>query len=307
MSRTIALTGASGLIGTAVLRRLAQLPATHVLAISRSRPLISAPNVEWIETCLSEIGARHWNARRAESLDVLLHLGAFTPKSGKDRNRVDEIYIANVVGTHNLLSTLPETPRRIVFCSTLDVYAPEAFSRPIDESSPTGPEGLYGASKLFGEALVRAIAERSGAEHVVLRLGHVYGPGEGRYLKLIPETIRRVLAGRPPRIVGDGRERRDFLYVDDAAEALVRAVSAPVGAAPVINVASAESHEVHEVVDLIADLAGYTGPPEKLPAAGVPRSIIFDTELMRRVLGDWPLTALEEGLRYEIAWFRENT
>ena len=57
------------------------------------------------------------------------------------------------------------------------------------------PINLYGASKLFGEALARAFAGRSGTEHVALRLGHVYGPGEGSYLKLIPETIRRVLAG----------------------------------------------------------------------------------------------------------------
>lgn len=304
MARTIALTGASGFIGSAVLRKLVQLPSTQVLAVSRSRPPISAPNVKWIEACLSGMAGAHWPV--GDGLDALLHVGAFTPKAVQDRNRAEDIYTANISGTHTLLRSLPRPPRRVVFCSTLDVYAPEAFSRPVTEAARTAPDGLYGASKLFGEALVKSFAEETGAEQVALRLGHVYGPGENRYVKLIPETIRRVLAGRSPRIAGDGRERRDLLYVDDAAEAIVRAVSAPIGAAPVINVASGESHEVHEVVELIADLAGYTGPLEKLPAAGAPRSIVFDTGLMRRVLGDWPLTALEVGLRYEIAWFKES-
>jgi UDP-glucose 4-epimerase len=306
MDKTIAVTGASGFIGTSVLRKLAQLQSTRILAISRSRPTALAPNVEWIESCLSKISAKLWDACGVQRLDGLIHLGAFTPKSGADRNRVEEIYIANIVGSHALLSSLPSAPSRIVFCSTLDVYAPEAFSCPIAESAPTGPEGLYGASKLFGEALVRAFAEQSGAAHVALRLGHVYGPGEGRYRKLIPETIRRVLAGQPPRIVGDGRERRDFLYVDDAAEAIVRAMSTPLDATPVINVASGTSYEVREVAALISAQAGYAGRAENLPATAAPRSIAFDTGLMERVLGRWTLTALEDGLKREIAWFREN-
>jgi UDP-glucose 4-epimerase len=304
VARTIALTGASGFIGTAVLRKLARLPETNVLALSRSPPAVSLPNVKWIEACLSRMEGRYWPLDAG--FDALLHVGAFTPISSDDRNRVDEIFRANVSGTHALLRSLPSPPRRIVFCSSLDVYAPDAFSRPATEAAHTAPEGLYGASKLFGEALVRAIAEETGAEQVTLRLGHVYGPGEDRYVKLIPETIRRVLAGRPPGVVGDGRERRDFLYVDDAAEAIVRAISAPVAAVPVINVASGESHEVREVVRLIAGLAGYAGPFETLPAHGAPRSIVFDTGLMHRVLGEWPLTALQDGLRQEIAWFRES-
>ena len=298
------MTGASGFIGTALLRRLTQLPSTEILAIARSRPTITAPNVTWIQVCLSSIASRHWPG--SGRFDVLLHVGAFTPKSGADRNRVEEIYKANVSGTYHLLRSLPQPPRRIVFCSSLDVYAPDAFSRPVTEAARTSPEGLYAASKLFGEALVKAFAEDAGAEQVTLRLGHVYGPGEGRYMKLIPESIRRALAGLPPRIVRDGLERRDFLYVDDAVEAIVRAMSVPVEEAPIINVASGKSFEVRDVARRIADLAGYTGALESLPTAAASRSIAFDTSLMRRVLGDWPLKTLEDGLRQEIAWFRES-
>ena len=73
---------------------------------------------------------------------------------------------------------------------------------------------------MFGEGLAAVFARTAGTEHVTLRFGHVFGPGEERYAKLVPETIRRVLSERPPRIAGDGSETRDLLYVDDAAEAL---------------------------------------------------------------------------------------
>ena len=113
----------------------------------------------------------------------------------------------------------------------------------MDERSPVGPLGLYGLSKLFGEGLVDAYSRSVGTECLTLRLGHIFGPGEERYAKLVPETIRRVLANQPPRIAGDGGEQRDLLYVDDAAEALARSCTAPLNGARIINVARGASHQ----------------------------------------------------------------
>jgi UDP-glucose 4-epimerase len=308
VTKTIAVTGATGFIGSAVIRRLAAMPDHRIVALCRVRPAASGhEDIRWIESALEELRPSHWEVPGATSLDAVLHLAAFTPKRSADRDRADEIIRTNIVGLQALLASLRHPPRRLVFGSTLDVYAPAAFDGVVDERSPVGPVGLYGLSKLFGEGLVASYARAAGVEHVTLRIGHVYGPGEERYAKLIPETIRRLLAGAPPRVSGDGQDRRDLLYVDDAAEALVRACVAPLGGVNTINLARGESHSIAEVVTLLAGCVGYDGPLERMPASAGAHSTVFDTTLMRRVLGPLAFTPLRDGLTREMAHARAAT
>jgi len=306
MGDVVVITGASGFVGSTVLRRMQHAGATRVIGLARAPKSGTGGQFEWLQACLSELSTRHWDTAGVTKVDLLLHIGAYTPKAAVDRDAADEIVKSNVLGTHALLNSLPEAPKRIVFCSTLDVYADSAFAQPIHEGSATGPAGLYGASKLFGESLVRAYAERKHVEHVCLRLTHVYGPGEDQYKKLIPETIRRILAHEAPRLYGDGCERRDLLYVDDAAEAIIRAGTVAAAAGKVINVASGVSLEVAEIVDLIGKQTNYRGEIESHPRAQTPHSIQFDVSLMRRTLGSWAFVPLAEGLRREISWVREK-
>jgi UDP-glucose 4-epimerase len=286
VNKVVVVTGASGFIGSAVMRQLSTKDGCQALGLSRSSNDALPPHVKQI--------------------DALIHLAAYTPKSGADRDQRDEIVSSNVASFHRLLQSLPTVPKRVVFCSSLDVYAEDAFERSVDELARTAPAGLYGASKLFGESLTRAYAEQAGCEHVVLRLGHIYGPGESRYRKLVPETIRRVLRGQPPRQYGEGRDLRDLLYVGDVAEAIVRAATLPLGDKYVINIASGKSVEIRRIVQLISEIAGYRGPIEQHASASRPLSIEFDTRLMRETLGLWPTVSLEDGLHREVAWFREQ-
>jgi UDP-glucose 4-epimerase len=304
--RTFAVTGARGFIGAATLRKLASLPDAQVVAIARSRPSeVADQNVRWIESRLEDLRPSYWQVAESMTFDAVIHLAAFTPKIAADRDRAQEIISANIVGMQSLLASLPHPPRRLVFCSTLDVYSRDAFERVVDEQSPIGPVGLYGLSKLLGEGLAESYARSAGTEHITLRIGHVYGPGEERYTKLVPETIRRLLSGQSPRIVGDGDDRRDLLYVDDAAEALARSCIATLGGVRTINIARGESYPILDVVNTIAELVGYHGTPEHLPRSTDAHSTVFDTSLMARVLGAWAFVPLAEGLKREIARFRD--
>jgi UDP-glucose 4-epimerase len=295
-------------VGAATVRTLARSPDTRVIALARSRPAGDArQNVDWVECALEELTPSHWPFTASTAVDALVHLAAFTPKNAGERDRARDIIDTNVVGMRALLASLPSPPRRLVFCSTLDVYAPAAFDGVVDERSPIGPVGLYGLSKLFGEGLAESYARSAGIEHVTLRLGHVYGPGEERYAKLVPETIRRLLAGTPPRIAGDGRDTRDLLYVDDAAEALARSCVAPLGDSHTINIARGESYPIHDVVDTIATLIGYQGPVERVPRSTDAHSTVFDTSLMTQVLGSWTFVPLVDGLRQELAEFNATS
>jgi UDP-glucose 4-epimerase len=112
-----------------------------------------------------------------------------------------------------------------------------------------------------------------------------------------------VLANQPPRIAGDGAERRDLLYVDDVVEALARACTAALNGVRTINVARGASQSILEIIDTIAAVAGYRGAPERLPRPADAYSTVFDTSLMRRVLGEWTFVSLTEGLRRELTQF----
>jgi len=308
VTRTFVVTGARGFVGAAVVRRLADDPDTRIIAVARSRPPGATDRqVQWIESSLEDLRPSHWPLTESSAPDALVHLAAYTPKIAADRDRAQEIISANVVGTQALLTSLRYPPRRLVFCSTLDVYSPSAFAQTIDERSAIGPLGLYGLSKLFGEGLIDSYARSAGIEHVTLRLGHIYGPGEERYAKMVPETIRRVLAGKAPRIAGDGSDTRDLLYVDDAAQALIRSCTVPLHGVRVINIARGESHSILEVVSTIAGLIGYQGVLEQLPRATEAHSTRFDTSLMTRVLGAWTFVPLAEGLNREIEQFQRTS
>ena len=169
----------------------------------------------------------------------------------------------------------------------------------IDEASPVGPASLYGASKLFCEEMVRAWANRVEAPFAILRYGHIFGPGEEAYAKLIPQVIRRLLRGEAPVVWGDGTTTRDFLYVHDAVEATLRAVDHPASLEP-INVVRGAAVSIGETVELLAQLTSFAGEVRYLLDKPSGISLRFDSTRMLSCLGTWPLVSLEEGLRREI-------
>lgn len=231
--------------------------------------------------------------------DLVIHAAAATPKA-RGYQEVDAIVHTNVRGTHALLSSLDPSVRRVVYISTIDVYAPPVDARPLDEHASLGPSGVYAATKLLGETLVAQRCEELDIESCILRLGHLYGPGEESYEKFVPQFIKQLARGRPPTIVGDEGTLRDLLYVEDAVEAVVRGSSVPAAAGRTLNVAG-RSYSVGEVLDTLIAIFGYVGPVRRRDAGVAVGSLRFSQRAMTELLGAWPLTELETGLRREVA------
>jgi nucleoside-diphosphate-sugar epimerase len=303
-ARTVLVTGAAGFIGSRLVARLRQDETTRVVILTRSEAAAAIPGVTTVRASLERLTPRHWQEQGVGAFDVVFHLGGFIPKSAADGDRVAEVYRDNLLGTRALLESLVEPPGRVVFASTVDVYAPPADGRPLDESSPLGPENLYGASKLFCERLVRAHCRRSGSAHALLRYGHIFGPGEERCGKLIPATIRALLRGEPVALHGDGLAERDYLFVDDAVEATLRAAASSSAELGPINVARGASVTIREVAALLLRLVGRGGSVDYLPDRPRGRSYRIDAGAMFAEFGRWPLTALEDGLRIEVEHLR---
>ena len=307
----VLVTGASGFIGQHLVRRLLRDANAEILGLARSlsnekatRLWGSVARLKPLQGDLSMLDRSFWNQHEIDQIDYVFHLGAFTPKSHADFNKFDVIYKSNLLGTQRLLQSLPSIPKSVIYASTLDVYAPLAGNGILTEDSPIAPVSVYGASKFFGETLVKLYAQQYGARYAILRYGHIYGPGEEAYKKLIPETIRKVLAGESPVLYGDGSTERDFLYIEDVVEATLRAAISPYPQLGPINIVRGESVPIYKVVEQIIECCRSSVQITYLKDRPAGRSLRFDNSRMFKVLGRWPLVSLEDGLRAEVKHFR---
>jgi len=305
--KTLLVTGATGFIGTHLVERLRQVAGARLVLVSR-RAVAQATRKDetWVAADLRTLSPATWRAAGIGHLDFVFHLGSFTPKSAAQANEIQPILHDNLEGTWALLESFPSVPERLVLASTLDVYAPPADGVVLSERSPCSPAGLYGTSKLFVEQMAAAHARARGYSLAILRYGHIFGPGEDAYGKLIPQAIRQMVAGQAPAVYGDGGAERDFLYVGDAVEAAVRAALADRAALGPVNVVRGESHPIRHVVETLAGAVGFPGRIAYLRNEPRGPSLRFDNARMRELLGEWPLVPLEEGLYHEVQSVRRT-
>ena len=257
----------------------------------------------WLTGELEQLTSEYWQAHAVCHIDYVFHLGAFTPKQPAEANSIGQVVEDNILGTRALLESLPEKIERFVFSSTLDVYVPSVTGEVLTESSKVAPSALYGASKLFCEGLVSAWTKERGCNYSILRYGHIYGPGEEQYGKLIPVVIRNLLANQAPVVHGDGSALRDYLYVGDAVEATIRASLVEGDVGP-INIVRGESVTLKEIVQLLICLVGNNTGINFLSDKPNGNSLRFDNGRMTKLLGNWSMTSLKEGLASEVDAFR---
>lgn len=302
--KTVLITGTSGFIGKHLLNRMRQVPDIALIVVSRTPVAEQRKKEIWIGSALEDLAESVWREHGINQIHTVFHLGAYTPKNSASADEVDAIYRSNLIGTRRLVESLPSQPEAIVFSSTLDVYSPPEDGECLTETSPLHPPTLYGASKLFGEHLIEAYARKTGCRYAILRYGHIYGPGEEAYAKLIPVAIRSLLQGKAPVIYGNGSVLRDFFYVEDAVEATVRAASLPQNGCGPINIVSGDSHPVSEIIQILVRLSGFSGDIQYLREKPGGRSLRFSNRKMRELLGEWNTVPLEEGLRRELEYAR---
>ncbi len=304
--KTVLVTGATGFIGRHLVDRLRMIPGISLILLSRSGESGSPSGTAWVTSTLGQLTRNTWLDHGIDRIDVIFHFGAYTPKKSSEGNEIDEIYHDNLIGTRTLLESLPCTPEKFVFSSTLDVYSTSEPSQVLTEESRLGPASLYGASKVFCEHLVRVYAEKSGCAYAILRFGHIYGPGEGAYVKLIPQVIRAMLKHESPVIYGDGSAQRDFMFVGDAVEAAMRAATAISRQVGPLNIVSGQSRSIREFVDVLSSVSGFSGEIEYQAEKPNGVSLMLSAKKMFDVLGQWELCALEDGLHQEVNYFRSS-
>jgi len=246
------VTGGGGFIGRYVVERLVKTGAlVRIFELpGKARP---PAGVELVEGDLT----RPEDVRRAvESMDGVIHI-SFLPLTASTENprRCLEI---NVDGSFNVFEAAQQLGvKKVVFSSASSVYGDTLDT--MDEQHPLMARTIYGASKIAGEALLRAIASTFKLDYVTLRYMNVYGPFMG--FGLVDSVLKRIASGQPPVINGEGSQSFDFVYVSDVAGATVRAMEADV-TDEVFNVGSGEEKTVRDVVSTLLALTGSPLQPE---------------------------------------------
>lgn len=294
------ISGAGGFIARALLNKLND-PARKVVLLVRSRHKIPlAKNAR----CLRCDITRKEELKKLKAIKgrvSLLHLAAFVPRIPAEEDKfIRRIFRTNIAGTVGLLEALKDKLKDVCLASTLEVYGiPRAL--PIKEDTAVDPVSIYGASKLAAERCVSIFCREHNIPFTILRLSSVYGPGED-FDRALPNFIKQALKNKPLAVYGDGSDKRDYIYVDDAAEALLKASGCGLRSG-LINIASGESISIKELAGRIISLCGSRSKIE-LKERRKPRyDIVFDISRMKRLLKFSPRTSLSEGLLREIAWF----
>jgi len=295
--KTILLTGADGFIGTRLANELSAVPATRLLRLLRTTRTSVARDTFYCG--LEELTASFWEENGVESIDTIFHVAGFAPKNRAEASCVPRIVGSNIRGLAALLESLPSAPQHLIFTSSIDVYHRSADA--IDEQSRVSPETLFGASKVFGEQLVRDFAAASGSRYSIARLGHIFGPGEERYQKLIPNLIWTMLRGQVPVLRGTGSTTRDFLYVDDAANALVLLMEQAESVDP-INVVRGEATTILQIAQCLAEIIGYRGAFQFEGSDELP--LHFNAGKMHALVDITSFTSLRKGLKREVEYFK---
>jgi UDP-glucose 4-epimerase len=288
---TVLLTGASGFIGSRLLDAACDAWGEQNVIVLSSRPARRGRSIVYGPGYAIDAAGQ---ALAAEA-QWLLHAGAFTPKSGATANDLAGCN-GNIAFTAGLLGLELPKLARIVYLSTLDVYAAAPL---IAEDSPVQPASLYGWSKLYCEQMVAQYAAQRGLVAQVLRIGHVYGPGEEQYAKVLPNAIRNILAGQPVELWGEGRELRSLIYIGDVLRAIMAAAELPQSLG-VTNIVGGQPLAIRDLLQRVIALSGKPVPLVQRSWNGTPRDYVFDTSKMNAHLLPRE-TALDQGLLAELA------
>ena len=298
------VTGASGFLGRNLVRALA-LGGQQVVAVHRrATPPFQHPSVRWIR---AEFESLHdWQPLLTDVTHVYHLAWSTLPQSSNESPSSDAA--VNIGGSLRLLEGLRDRPGvRVVFASSGGTRYGGIESGRAREDAPASPRCAYGVSKLAVETYMDLFERLWGLDHVSLRFSNAYGPDQesGRNFGVIATFVARALAGQTCTIYGDGLAERDFLYVDDAVNALITAGDAPV-ISRAYNIGSGKGRTILDLIRAIGLATGtavetVTQPMRDFDA---PRTVL-DVSRAALELGWSAATTFDDGLAKVIAAHRE--
>ena len=302
------VTGGAGFIGSHLCEELARRGETvrvvDSLITGKRANLVHVPNVEFIEGDLADFSVA---TRAVRGVDYVLHQAAIpsVPRSVEDPITSNR---ANIDASLNLLVAARDAGvRRVVYAGSSSAYGNSA-TMPKVETMPTAPLSPYALQKLVAEQYCQMFTRLYGLETVTIRYFNVFGPRQdpsSPYSGVISLFIKALFENQRPKIYGDGEHTRDFTYVANVVDGVLRACHAKDASGEVINVATNGRVSLNQLFTTLRSLVGANVEPiyEK-PRAGDVRDSQADINKAARLLGYKPLVTFEQGLKSTVEWYR---
>ncbi len=305
MWKKVVVTGAAGFIGSHLCKRLSDEGVETIIGIDslRSGDWSRAPeSLQKIEKDITEITDAEW-VEHLSGVDVLFHLAA--EKYNSSKSTPNKLLNVNILATERLFRLAANCQvKRTIFSSSLYAYGslgPEQMA----ESDVASPITLYGASKLMGEGILRALDREIGLSWNVARLFFVYGPrqhAEGGYKSVILTNFERLMRNERPVIHGDGNQQLDYVYIDDCVQALVVLASSDTDRR-IVNVSTGRAVSVNLLTEQMIEVSSKQIAPMFGPidwTNGSSRS--GNPDLMLETFGWSSQISLREGLTNIYGW-----
>ncbi len=313
--RPTLVTGATGLLGSWLVRRLAEQGADVVCLVRDWVPqseLVRSRTIENVKVVRGDVCDRAVLERALGEyeVDTVFHLAAQTIVSIANRNPLST-FETNVKGTWELLEACRACPsvRQIVLASSDKAYGDHEIL-PYDEEAPLQGRHPYDVSKSCADLIAQTYAATYGLPVVVTRCGNFYGGGDLNWNRIVPGTIRSILRGQRPVIRSDGSYIRDYFYVEDGAAANLllaeRLASQPNLRGEAFNFSNEIQVTVLELTQRILSAMGSDLRPDiRNEVSNEIRHQYLSAAKARRLLGWSPLFDLDSGLQRTIGWYQE--
>lgn len=315
-NRRVLVTGATGIVGSWLVKDLLRAGA-HVVALVRN----SDPQSEFYRSgdyrqtfIVNGRLEDYWTLEQAineHEVETVLHLAA-QPIVGVAQRSPLQTFEANVRGTYNLLEACrlhQGLVRRIVIASSDKAYG-EQPQLPYTEDMPLQGRQPYEVSKSCTDLIAQSYFHTYGLPVAIARCGNVYGGGDLNWSRIVPEVIRAFALGKRPVLRSDGSFVRDYIYVKDVSRAYMRVAERldEAGAqGEAFNFSPERAVSVLELVATIQRLMGceHLSPEVRDTSQGEIHSQYLSAEKARRILNWRPLFALDDGLRETISWYQD--
>jgi UDP-glucose 4-epimerase len=308
----VLVTGAAGFLGVHVAQALAALGARLLLQDTAPKrldllaPVLKTGQADFVIGSLADLEKAPALVSQMADVDYVVHLALSVPTPGAPETLPALWLSANLAPLQRLLNHLPGGLQGLCLASSLAVYGGPS-REPVAEGCPTQPQTPLAKTKLAMERTLLDYGRRTGTPVTVLRFSSLFGPGEQHAPRVVPSFIRRLLAGQPPVIHGDGSDVDDYLYVEDAAQAVRRALERGAEAAGLYNIGAGHGWTTRAVAETAQRVLQTALQPMHMPARGPRHALIADISRARSKLGFRPESTLEAGLRAEIAYCQAHS
>jgi CDP-glucose 4,6-dehydratase len=315
LDRPVLVTGATGLVGSRLVRRLKDGGADVVCLVRDWVPqseLVRSRLIEQTRVVRGDVRDQSLLERTLGEyeVDTVIHLAAQTIVSIANRNPAST-FESNIGGTWALLEACRRSPTvtQIVVASSDKAYGDQE-SLPYHEGMPLQGRHPYDASKSCADIIALTYAHTFGLPVAITRCGNFYGGGDLNWNRIVPGTIRSILRGQRPVIRSDGNYVRDYFYIEDGAAAYMMLAEQLAARSELRGQAFNFSNELQmtvlELVQKILALMGSRATPDiRNEATNEIRHQYLSAAKAREMLGWKPLFTLDEGLRATIAWYQE--